>query len=252
MICFGIDSSINAKPTMNSTSPVITTLGQASTEFAILMSKIIKELQQNEDDNLEAIKSICCFLTIGSNSDILLFNDDQRNAIEACSKLTTLFRGRLRNCWKWNNIATLKMIVQSLGSDVCMELIDQYEKKLDAKMKLKDILEHYEEENLTPPEEYHKMVAIINNKLFSTITKKEYEELKQFISEHCGVEPYVMSLSRVSPYDSLLLEWFVPATVISHMVEVAKSNIVSFTKATFVYLKISSTVIFDHRSNVSY
>jgi len=250
-ILFAVTASATETATTN-TSPVITTPTQASTEFAILMSKLIKELQQNEDDNLEAIKSICCFLTIGSNPGILLFNDDQRKAIEACSKLVILFRGTLRNCWKWNNITTLKMIIQSLGADTCMALIDQYEKKIDARMRLKDILEYYEKENLTPSEECHKMVAIVKDKIFSTITKEEYDELRQFTSKQCGVEPYVISLSKVLAYDSILIEWFIPVTAMSYMVEMAKQNVDSFAKATFLYLKISSTVIFDYRSNVSF
>lgn len=96
---------------MSNTLPVITTPGKASIEFGILMSKIIKELQKNEDDNLDTIKCICCFLTISGNSDILLFNDEQREAIEECTTLRTLFTSKLRHCWKWNDIITLKKII---------------------------------------------------------------------------------------------------------------------------------------------
>ena len=49
------------------------------------------------------------------------------------------------------------------------------------------------------------MVAIVD-KLFSDITKEEYVELKQFISQHCGVEPDVMSpFSKASPFEVTII-----------------------------------------------
>jgi len=231
---------------------MITSPTRASAEFGILMSKIIRELQQNEDDNLDTIKCICCFLTISDNSNALLFTDDQREAIEACDKVRTLFTDKLCNCWKWNDISSLKIIIQSLDSDVCMSLIDQYEKKIDAQMKLEEIYVHCGKEKQSLPQGYDKMVAIVNNKMFSTITKGEHDKLKQFISRHCGVEPYVMSPSKVLQYSSVLLEWLIPVTAVSHMVEVSQRNVAHFSLESFIFLKISSIVIFDYRSNVSF
>ena len=71
-------NTATAKVMKTVTSSQITTPSQAGTEFAILMTKIVKELQQNEDENLVTIKSICSFLTIGSDSGTLLFNENQR------------------------------------------------------------------------------------------------------------------------------------------------------------------------------
>ena len=250
VLCY-TDSSAVAKEA--STPTMITTPDQASTEFGILMSKIIMELQQNEDDNLEAIKSICCFLTIsGQDSDTLLFNDDQREAIEACGRIRTLFRDKLRHCWKWNDISSLKMIIQSLNeSNTCLGMIDQYERKINAQMKLKEIYLNCEQKNQTLPQGYDKMVAIVKNKMFLTITKEEHEKLKQFVSRYCGVMPYVITPSRVAHYNSVSLEWLIPITAVSYMIEVSQRNADEFTMEGFVYLKISSTVIFDYRSNVS-
>jgi len=233
------------------TFSMVTSPTRASAEFGVLMSKIIRELQRNEDDNLDTIKCICCFLTISDNSNALLFTDDQREAIEACEKVRTLFTDKLRNCWKWNDISSLKVIIQSLDSDVCMSLIEQYEKKNDAQMKLEEIYVHCVEENESLPQGYDKMVAIVNNKMFSTITIGEHDRLKQFISRHCGVEPYVLSPSKVLQYSSVLLEWHIPTTAVSHMVEVSQRNITDFTIEGFMFLKISSKVIFDYRNNVS-
>ena len=232
--------------------PLITTPTRASAEFGILMNKIIKELQQKENDNLDSMKCICAYFTIGKDSEILLFDDNQRAAIEACKEIKTLFTDNLRYCWKWNDIHSLKMIMQSLNSDVCMKLIDQYEKKIDVKMKLEDIFKHCEKENTILPEGFHKMVAIIKGKIFSAITEEEYDELTQFVSKQCGVYPYLMTLWKVSPFNSIVLEWIIPFTAVSFMVETSKKNINLFAEETFLYLKISSTVIFNHRNDVSY
>ena len=139
------------------------------------------------------------------------------------------------------------MIIQSLDSDVCMKLIDQFEKKIDARMKLQDIYKHCEEENTTLPDGYDKMVAIINNKLFSTITRKDFDELTQFFSDQCGVYPFVMSLWKVSPFNSIVLEWLVPTTAVAHMVDNSLKNVDVFIMKSCLCLKISSKIIFDHR-----
>jgi len=87
--------------------------------------------------------------------------------------------------------------------------------------------------------------------VFSSITKEEYNELKQFISQHCGVVPYVMSpFSKASAFSSVVFEWFIPVSAVPYMIETSKSNLHQFTKMEFLYLKVSSEVIFDHRENV--
>ena len=225
---------------------------QASTEFGILLANIIKELEKNEVDNLESIKVICSCLTIDANPSNLLFNEDQQEAINACSKLRTLFTTRLRHCWRWDDISFLKKIVQSLDSaDHCEQLLDQYEKKIFIQMKLQDIHEYCQQQAEKLPEGYHKMVAIVQNKIFSRIKLDEYRELKDFISEYCKVESYVISPFTKASVSSLLLEWWIPLTAVPHMIEMATINANVFVTQNFVYLKISSTVIFDKRNNVS-
>jgi len=95
------------------------------------------------------------------------------------------------------------------------------------------------------------MVAIVTRKIFSRITKEEYDELKKFISSHLGVKPYVIPPFYEAATHSLILEFFVPVTAILHMVETATKHKDEFVKKSFVYLRISLNVIFDLRQNVS-
>ena len=228
---------------------VILTPKQASSEFGILLHNIIKELTQNETENLELIKVMCsCFMI----KDDLFFNEDQQEAINTCSNIRTLFTKHLRHCWRWDDFSFLKKIIQSLDSAKhCEQLLDQYEDKLYTQMKLRDIYEYCQQLKQNLPEGYHKMVAIVKNKIFSQITLEEYKELKDFTSKNCKVDTYVISPFAKASVSSLLLEWWIPLTAVPHMIEMATINANVFVTQNFVYLKISSTVIFDKRNNVS-
>ena len=67
------------------------------------------------------------------------------------------------------------------------------------------------------------------------------------IAEYCGVESYVLSpFLNMSP-SSLLLEWLVPSTAITHMVENATKNKHIFIKESFVHLIIANIVVLDNK-----
>ena len=89
------------------------------------------------------------------------------------------------------------------------------------------------------------MVAIVKKK-YSCITKEEYDQLKCFISEHCGVEPYVLS-----PFVSVLLEWMIPPTAVTHMVETASKNMSLFSKTSLIFIQIDNITVLDIRENVA-
>ena len=233
-------------------SGMILTPEDACIEFGLLLANIIRELARNESVNLEIIKVMCSCLTIKQDSGALFFNEEEQEAIDACSSIRRLFTKNLRDCWRWDDISFLKKIVLSLDpSDHCEQLLDQYEKKIYAQMKLWEIYKYCQQEKQSLPEGYHKMVAIIRDKIFSQITLEEYNKLKDFISEHCNVEPYVISPFIKADKSSLLLEWIVPSTAVPHMIEMATMNASAFVALNFIYLKISTTVILEKRNNVS-
>ena len=198
---------------------------------------------------------MCSHLTIAANeenSDVLLFNDDQMNDIFQCTTIKTLFGIKLRHCWRWDDFSLLKAIVQAVGCPVSESLLEQYEKKLDSEMKLQKIYEFCEQESCNLPEGYEEMVAIIN-KSFCQITKEEYDKIKQFTSEHCRVKPYVLLPFKKVSSSSLLIVWSIPSTAVIHMTYMAATNTNNFINKSFVYLRISSSVIIDQRScEVSY
>ena len=248
------DNTDVAKNSSNPLSPttLITTPHQASIEFGFLLSNIIGELKCNEQDNLNTIKNVCSFLTIKDSPAVLLFNEEQRKAIDTCNDIRTLFTDNLRGCLRWDDFSLLRFLVQSLeSSEHCEAMLNQFEEKIDNQMKLQQIYEQCMQEKRDIPDGYDKMVAIVRGKIFSRITKEEYEKLKKFITFHLGVKSYVIPPFDKAAHSSLVLEYFVPVTAILHLVEMAIENMDNFVKESFVYLRISLTVIFDLRQNVS-
>ena len=249
IILFNYIDKQSLKSTVELSQHLISKPHKASTEFSILLVSIMRELKKNEAENLETIKNICAFLTVSDNPDILLFSEDQNEDIKACTDINVLFTKHLRGCWRWDDFPLLKTIIQYLGSDRCEELLSQYESKIDCKMKLQDIYEQCKQEELDIPMGYDRMIAIVSNKIFCRITKEEYDELKQFIAKYCGVKEYSIRPFYKADESSLLLEWSIPSTAVPHVVEAATRNSFMFIINAFIYLRISSTVIFDRRKS---
>jgi len=227
----------------------IDTAEQASAEFGILLNEILKELEKNENDNLKLLKTVSSTLTV-KEKGVKMFSDSEVEGIYACDSIWILLTIKLRHCYRWDDYPMLTLLMSSLNATKSLKLLHLFETKLYSKMKLQQMHESCLKERSTLPEGYHKMIAIIN-RIFSSVTKEEYDQLKQFISQHCGIEPYVMSpFLKASPFNSVAIEWFVPINAVSTMIKSAKTHIHKITKERFLYLKISSSVIFDHRDNV--
>lgn len=191
-------------------------------------------------------------LTVKNKPDARMFNDKQIEEIQACNNVQTLLMNKLRHCYRWDDFSILTVLMSSMDSEKCLNLLETFKVKIDSKMKLQQIYEHCKQTECCFSEEYHKMVAIVKDKFFFTITKEEYEKLKKFISEQCGVEAYVMSPLSKASSSSLLLEWHIPCTAVAFMIEIASKNKSVFIKKNFVYVKISSTVVLDCLNSVSY
>ena len=262
-------SPINVRKPDSGDTYSICTAEQANVEFSILLNEILKELMKNESKNLKLLKTILSTLTLKDNSGIKMFSDSEFEAIYACNDIETLLIIKLNHCYRWDDHSMLAILMSSLNTEKCSRSLHLFETQVYSKMKLQQFHEHCLQETVNISKDHHKMVVIVN-KIFSSITKKEYDELKLFISQYCGVEPYVMSpfskaspfslmflfslmspLSEASPDSSMVIEWFIPTNAVSYMIETANNNAKKFTKEIFMYLKISSTVIFDHRNNVS-
>ena len=224
---------------------------KASAEFGILLDEIVKELKKKKASNLRKLKTVSSTLTVQKASKVHVFTDGQLEEIKACDSINTLLVYKLRHCYRWDDFSMLTVLMSSIDSKTCLSLLKKFEVKINSKMKLQQIYEYCKQTSAKFSAEYHKIIAIVDDKIFSKITQKEYNVLKHFVSEQCGVEDYVMSPVTKIAVSSLILEWYIPVTVVAHMIKIALNNEGNFTKNCFVYLKISSTLIFDHRNIVS-
>ena len=246
--------SKSGKFVMKSTSlfTKLNTPSACSIEFGKLVREIIKELQKNEEESLEAIKDICPYLSPKDDEKVLLFNKDQLKDIDDCNNIRRMFRENLRDCWRWDDFSLLEQIVKVINSNNCKSLLSQYKQSMVYTMKLQAIYECCKQQKCSLPEGYSEMVTIISDKNFYEITLKEYHELKDFTAKHCGVEPWFISpFVEASPLFSVLIKWHVPLIAVSHMIKKATENDKIFMEENFVYLKISSVIVFDKRDKVS-
>ena len=224
---------------------------EASVEFGILLDEIVKELEKNEASNLRTLKTVSSALTIQKASKEYLFTDGQLEEIKACDSTNTLLVYKLRHCYRWDDFSMLTTLMSSIKSKKCLSLLKKFEVKVNSKMKLQQIYEYCKQKSVKFSPEYHKIVAIVDDKFFSKITRKEYDVLKHFVSDQCGVEDYVIFPVTKIAESSIILEWYIPVTAVAHMIKIASSNKVNFIKNCFLYLKISSTLILECRDTVS-
>ena len=221
---------------------------EAASEFASILSLIEKILEKDEAENLSAIKSVCRYVTRSSDSGEPMFSEEQLREIRACANLQNILL-KLRQHWRWDDHLLLTTILYRLDSEACEELLGRYQSKIDCQMRLEEIFNECKKQQQEIPEGFSKMVTIVNKK-YLRITKEEYEQLKCFIAEHCGVEPYVLSPFLNMSQSSLLLEWFIPSNAIAHMVEISIKHKSVFIKQSFTFLQIADVIIFDHRIQV--
>ena len=200
-------------------------------------------MERNETDNLKAIQSVCNYLPISVNSTTPMFTIEQLKEIDACSRIRDVFR-QFRIYLRWDDHLILTAILERLHHKECKELLYKFESKIFCQMKLQEIYEEHRKlrNKAQIPEGFENMVAVIN-KNYWEITKEEYDQLKHFIAEQCGVEPYVLSPFLYMSQSSLVLDWVVPSTAVLHMVETATRNKHKLIKEYFVYLQIAKVAV---------
>ena len=247
---------VNVGQSLNKDGDTMSTLikspDDASAEFGVLLYEILELLQKNEAKNLITIKCICSTLTIKDKSKALYFTAEQLKAINAYSDIAALFLQQFRYVWRWDDCTFLTTIVSKLKEGTnYMEKIQIYKNKICTEIKLCHIYEQCKQEGHGAPDGYDKIYAIVKNKNFLDITLKEYEELKEFVSKHCGVESYVLCPFCKAGSHSLILEWYIPLTAVTQMVDIATKNANTFVMEDFMYLQISTVTIIAKGQTVS-
>ena len=149
----------------------------ASIEFGHLLSEILEELKQNESAYLDKLQIISSTLTVKDRSGVKMFSDGQLEDIQSCTSIKILLVNKLRHCYRWDDHYLLNVLLSSLKAEKCLKLLHLFEVKVYSQLKLHEIKAQLPQESSEIPEGYEKMIAIVD-KVFSEITKADYDELK--------------------------------------------------------------------------
>ena len=204
------------KHTIERTSPPSDLL---SVHFSSFVMTIRKGLEKCKD-KLEACKELCCNLTIGDNSDVLLFSDEQLTKVNECTSFQQLFT-ILRKHWNWKEYSILKGIIAECGSQEARDELQKFEKLMGSYFGMKLISDKYSPDEL--PVNYVKLCITIDQP-YKNLTLQDFNELRAFIFKHLDVQKYIALPFIKFLFSSLHLEWYIPLQTVSHIIKAVNKN----------------------------
>ena len=146
----------------------------------------------------------------------------------------------------WDEHSILTLAVANCQSVKAQEEVENFDKKLAAICGGLDIVS-------SPPDyallaEFEKFCVVID-KPYESLTKSEYEELKDFTFRQLSIRHYVATRFVKVLFHSLHLEfeWYVVKQAVPFMIDMAYQNKDVFVKERFVYMQIGEKTIFDNQ-----
>ena len=202
------------------------------------MATIEELLDKKCRNKLKRSKQFCSHLTIGDNSGVLLFSDEQLQKIHTCSTFSELF-AILRKHWSCNNYSILTHIISFKKAKKEAKL---FEKRMALYQGMKIISEKFSPDNI--PEDYIRLKAIIN-KPYQELSRKKFAELQKFIFRNLDVNEYIALPFIEFLFSSLHLEWYVLKKAAAHMSKMAKQNEEVFVSNSVVFIQVDQLVVLD-------
>ena len=204
-----------------------------SVHFSSFVITIRKFLEKCED-KLEECKELCSNLTISSNSDVLLFSDEQLVRINKCMSFQELFM-ILRKHWNWKEYSILKTIITICDSEEAEVELDKFEKLMSSYCGMKLISDKYSPDEL--PVNYVRLCITVD-KPYKSLTLQDFDELRTFIFEHLDVQKYIALPFIKFLFSSLYLEWYVPMQAVSHIIKAVHQNKKIFVQKSVILITI--------------
>lgn len=236
-------SSPTVATTASSDRPTVKTPDPLSAQFSTFVATIETLLADRCDDKLEQSKRFCSNLTIGDNSDELLFNDEQLQKINACTKFDELFT-ILRKHWSWKDYSILTHIITNTGLQEAKDELELFETRMASYEGMKIISEDISPENISP--DYIKLIVIID-KPYRELTFEKFTKLRDFVYRNLDIKHYTALPHIKYLLSSLYLEWYVLKKAAPYMIKMAQQNEEIFTSNSVVLIQIDQTVVLDCR-----
>ena len=144
----------------------------------------------------------------------------------------------------WDEHSILTRIVDKCRSVKAREEIENFDKKSAKISNTLEITSCAPEDDL-PPE--FKKICVIINKPIIILTKRRYEEIKEFVFKQLDTRLYVATSHIKVLYRPFRLEWYVTGQAVPYMINMAFQNKDAFVKEDYVFMQIGRTTIFDNQ-----
>ena len=219
------------------------TPGDANDEFNVTLSKIIRELNSHINQNSQKFKSICYYLI----HKISVLSQEDKAQVDN-SKSVTEIQHVMDPHWNWSSHRLLYIIVEKLKSTKSIEMLQNFNRKINKQMKLKNI-----HENLQPrmihSSVYCKMVAILDlQKDYCEVTLEEGLEIEEFVFDYLGGTGAHLSKAYESTPNCAFIEmeWNISTAAVDNLCTEATKHKNKFIEKSFLFLKIGVFIIINN------
>ena len=211
----------------------------ASIDFNAVVFDIAEILENTlkHTGDVDKFKCLCYGLTI---NDQLFFSTAEKDAIKGCKSFHALF-SVIHHSMRWDSHRLLDSIILRTGLPEAAAKLEQFKKKIDYQMKLKDFFDSCGAKDEHPPEGYTEMIAIVK-KDYTQITVGEYKEIEDFLSTHFNVLPPYKRVKR----HSVQFTWYIPIIAMPLLLQKAYQAREFLTlQPTIVYISIAGVMVWD-------
>ena len=211
----------------------------ASIDFRAVVFDIA-EILENElkhTGDINKFKCLCYGLT---TNDQLFFSTAERDAIRGCKSFHELF-SEIHRSIRWDSYRLLNTIILRTRLPEAAAKLQQFEKKIEYQMKLKDFFDNWLAKDDRPPDGYTEMVAIVN-KDYTQITVGDYKEIEDFLSIHFNELPP----HKRARHHSVQFTWYIPIIAVPLLLQKAYQAREFLTlQPTIVYISIAGVMVWD-------
>ena len=211
--------------------------------FVATIEALLKKCHDKLLLKLEQSKRLCLNLTISNNLNVLLFNDEQLQKINACSTFNELF-AILRKHWSLLDYSILEEIITTTDLKEAKDELQVFKKSMGSYEGMKIISENIQPEAIF---EYI-TVSVIIDKPYQELTLEDFKKIRDFIFKYLDIKHYTALPHIKYIVGSMRLEWYVLQKAAPHMIKMAQQNEEIFTNNRVVFIMVDQCVVFDYRA----
>ena len=227
-----------------------TTPDEANDEFNVTLSTIIRDLNANINQNDHKFQFLCYYLV----QKVSILSQKDKKQISN-SKSFTDVKNVIDLHWNWSSHRLLLIMIEKLKSRKSLELLQEFDRKIDKQMKLKTVHEKLQPKT-TQSSSYCKMIAVLDcQKDYSEITLEEGLEIEEFVFDLLGPIGAHLSKAHSSTPEShyayafIEMEWNVSTAAVDALCAEAIKHKDEFVRKSFLSLRIGDFTVINEVCN---